>query len=321
VVAFLKDAASLIPRGAGRIVQGARWLWRNAAKPAIALLMLLAIGFVVMLLAFTGTNLKSDLEKARNDTSVACKDDKGAAAGPKAKRLARLQPNTSRPTMALQLDDKLSGGDDIFFQSRGRRVVARGGNLKKQVTARMLASLRKGNERLDATVDLAAGRGPTWDRVRLKVCIREKDPFTAGTYQGTVLIVGPTLAEFSYPVVVTSKWPAWVPLAILLLVVIAFMVFTWGASDPPGKTKASANVVYAVVALAAAGLTYWSVYVKNATWGEDPAAQVPALVAAALTGAVAAQQAAAKWLLGRSGAGAAASSGGKPAGEDEQTGK
>jgi hypothetical protein len=232
-----------------------------------------------------------------------CADVPGAPTPANTAGLAKIQPNPDRPAVALPVDDHTAGRDDIVFETNPREPVG----ARRDVTAVVLAFPRSEARRLDAQVTARAGPGPTADRVTLEVCVGRKGHFTAGTYEGTVLLYGPRVNEFAYPFAITSKWPWWVAAGLLLLVIVTYVGMSWRSDSPPGPTRAGGrtdavgNVIYAVVALFAAGLTYWSVYVKNATWGEDPAVQIPALVVGALTSVVAAQSGAKEWMKRRPG--------------------
>ena len=218
--------------------------------------------------------------------------------------LAKLVPNPDRPALALPLDDRRGDTDLIVFGTEPRKLVGRN---DLDVTAAFLAFPRREARRLKADVTVKARPAPTRDRVTLKICVQDKSRFAAGTYQGTVLLRGPNMTEFTYPVSITTKMTFWVPALLLAAVILAYLLLAWKSDSPPGRTRAStwnniiASLIYGAVAIAAAALTYWSVYVKNATWGEDPAVQIPALVVAALTSVIAAQEAAKQWINRRGG--------------------
>jgi hypothetical protein len=106
------------------------------------------------------------------------------------------------------------------------------------------------------------------DLAEASACISKKGDWEAGTYEGTVQVYGPRFTEFSYPLVVTSKWPVWVPLAIIVLVVF--------------------------LAVAAGAVTCFAQYDSADTWGDNPETQLAGLAVAVITAAAAGRAASMK---------------------------
>jgi hypothetical protein len=224
-------------------------------------------------------------------------DVKGPAARANARGLPKLIAVPGRSAFVLPIRDDQSRSDDITFATKPQREV---GRKDRDATAALLVYPRQGDDRFAGDVFVKAAPGPTSHHVTMVVCITGRgvfsDRFTAGTYSGTVVINGPRFSELTYPITITSKWPAVIPILTLTGVIILYVFGTWSSPSTPGpRATVRASIIYTVIAVAAAALTYWSAYVKNATWGEDPAAQIWALIVAAFTAALAGQQAAKRW--------------------------
>src|SRR4051812_21626887 len=147
---------------------------------------------------------------AASAAEARCNDDvRGPTAKANATKLAELQANSGNASFILPVGDARAGSDDVTFDTKPRTTI---GGADTAATAAILNFPRSGGERFPAAVRVRAKPGPTDHRITLAVCVTGKHRFTAGTYQGSILIYGPRLNETTYPVAITSKWPAWVPI-------------------------------------------------------------------------------------------------------------
>ena len=209
----------------------------------------------------------------------------GLPAGTAASR-AQLQANPDRPTFDVGLGRDSSTNDDITLPPRRARQL---GLSDRDVTAVLTGFPRKGSERFGGTVRVGAAPGATGRTVSIAACVKRTKTLGAGAYRGVVTVYGPRLEGFDYPIVVTEKWPAWIPIVILAGSILVFLVaaavsgsLTFGLE----RRQRIATALGVLLAVAAAALTYWNVYAKNDTWGDDPGAQMLALAVAAFTAAV-----------------------------------
>jgi hypothetical protein len=207
--------------------------------------------------------------------------------------LGELQANPERAALTLNLGGSKSDSDDVTLPTRDNASVARDPqNVDPlDVTTDIRDSPRKANDRLDGNVITSATPRRGGRSVNVELCMDSASTWQAGTYEGTVTIDGPRLQEFTYPIVIEKKWPWWTAFLVIVAVVIGYVLYAMGLGNAPAaKTKTGSirtKLVYLVVSVAGGLLVYWSVYVKNETWGENPAADIVALAAAALTGAIA----------------------------------
>jgi hypothetical protein len=206
--------------------------------------------------------------------------------------LAELQANADRPALTLDLAGLKSDSDDVTLATKGDASVASDPQKvdPNDATTDIRDSPRKANDRLDGNVVTSATTRRGNKSVRIDICVDSASTWQAGTYEGTVTIDGPRLQQFSYPIVIKKKWPWWTAFVVLVLVVLGYIAYAAGQGNAPAaKTKTGSirtKLVYFAVSAAGGLLVYWSVYVKNETWGENPAADIAALALAGVTGAI-----------------------------------
>jgi hypothetical protein len=205
-------------------------------------------------------------------------------------RLAELQANAARATFTVPLDSSRAAQDDITLPVKGNENV---GTSERDATAR-LEPPRRNNRRLRADVRVAAT--PTELGTGIVVCasISNKGRWEAGTYAGTVQIYGPRFSEFSYPLVVTTKWPVFIPVGIILVVLLFFAVLEIIRQE----TGTAGNVIYLIIALGAGALTYFGQYNAVDTWGDKPEIQLAGLAVAVVTAGATGRAAAKKFFGG-----------------------
>jgi hypothetical protein len=252
---------------------------------------------------------------------VTCDEESGKRPSSTAD-LAELQPDPGAAALSVALGANESvADDDVSLPSRDRRQI---GVLPGDASATYVNWPRFGSDRFAGNIKLAATPGPTGNTVRVGVCIEETKRFSAGRYEGTVQIYGPKFLEFSYPLVVTTKWPFYTAVAVLFVGIAVFMLvalltgsLTFGFEDK--KRKFLASALGLGIAVGAGVMTYWSSYVSNPTWGDDPAAQIPALAVAAVTAAIGGLAAAERLLRTKQAGDGATAVVGEPESPDEVT--
>lgn len=284
-----------------------RWIAR-AAWMLAALTVLTVV--VAVALEIDGDEAPSTGEAA---AAVPCKESPGGvprtkgakrAKGTKrAKRvkLATLQPSASRASVLLDLGYHDTRADDIFFAVKGRRVAStklrkgekpgvRRARRGRAVSAMVVDWPRTSSERLGAAVRVKATPNPLGNRVAVAVCVdRDGDRWSAGQYEGSISVYGTRLEEFTYPIVITSKWPPLIPILVLVAAILAFLLMAFATNSLTfnfESKKWPASLLGLAIAVGAAGLTYWGQYGKSPTWGDDPGAQITALALAGFTAAV-----------------------------------
>jgi len=228
-----------------------------------------------------------DVSVAHGQT-LPCKEaEKTQPAPEKAKNLIELQPNAARPTFDVELDYQTSGDDGISFTPKaGKRPGP-----EADVAAEFTDAPRFKGHRLKGDRFVAAHATNSGRSVVLGVCFQKIPKYAAGRYEGTVSVFGPKLADFTYAIVVTTKWPrwtAWVAILITILGSLIVAIITGALTGPSQRSdwKGWLRLSFAVVfALALAALPYWSVYASNETWGSTPPADLTALVTATFAAA------------------------------------
>lgn len=193
-----------------------------------------------------------------------------------------LQANKARPTFDVGLADKPDGNDNIFFSPKA------GERIDSQVAAELLGSPRAGKHRFHGQIFVAAHPSQSDRSAVVEACFEGVDHWYAGSYEGTIRVYGPQIADFSYALVVTTKWPPWVALLVIgATVIFSVLVLLLLPQVPNPALKRSAwrpwlgLFLGIVVGAVLAGLTYWTSYEANDTWGSDPQAQILALALAA----------------------------------------
>jgi hypothetical protein len=218
-----------------------------------------------------------------------CKNEpeKANAAPLGAKDLIQLQPNAARPTLDIALADKSGGTDKIsFLPKAGRRV-----GVGTRVAAELTDAPRTGSAPLGGDIFVRANGTASARRVEVAVCLANIPRFAAGRYLGTITIYGPDFADFNYALAITTKWPWWSAVTIIGVVLVAFAAIAL-ISDFSGSEKKKMTwsyggglVIGISIGLVLGALTYFTIYSKNATWGEDPGTQITALAIASFTAA------------------------------------
>ncbi|MGE5273985.1 MAG: hypothetical protein ACM3QU_09560 [Verrucomicrobiota bacterium] len=199
--------------------------------------------------------------------------------------LVELQSNAARPTFDIGLADKANGDDQITFSPKGGEHVGR----TTDVAAELTDYPRRSTHRLNGRIFVAAHPSKSGERVVVEACLENVRNWDAGQYKGTVAVYGPTVADFTYALVVTSKWPWWVAVGVIGATILfsAVLFFLLGTRPTAGFWKwLLASLLGLIVGGLLAALSYWSVYVTNDTWGEDPQAQIVALAMASFAATV-----------------------------------
>lgn len=209
-----------------------------------------------------------------------CADGAGRPPPANVTDLPELGPSLKHPTLTVPSGDSGTASGGVTLLVRGEERI---GQAKGEATAALIDKPSLKGRELAADLSLAATPIPTGSGVSVRACVSRKNRWEAGTYEGTLHVYGPALQEFSYALVVLSKWPAEVPLAILAAVVIGFLI----AEVRRTETGKHGDALYFAVAAGGALLTYFSQYWTSPTWGDDPYIQVSGLVSAAVAAAAA----------------------------------
>ncbi len=242
---------------------------------------LVTLGVGVMLLS---------AEPAVADT---CEKEKAGPSPAATSGLAELEANAERTSLTLDLGGSKSDSDDVTLPTRGDASVATDPQTADplDVTTDIRDSPRKANDRLEGNVVTSATPRRGSRTVQVELCLDSATTWQAGTYEGTVTIDGPRLQQFTYPILIKKKWPWWAALLVLVAVVVGYVIYAAGKGNAPAASTKTGSirtkVVYLVVSAVGGLIVYWSVYTKSETWGENPFADVVALAAAGLTGAIA----------------------------------
>jgi hypothetical protein len=273
----------------------------------------LAISAVVLMI---GLALAGQAAAQGTETIIpACKENEKETQPASTTNPIELQANKARPTFDVGLADKSDGDDNIFFSPKA------GERIDNRVAAELLGSPRAGRHRFHGLISVAAHPSQSGRSVVVEACFEDVNHWSAGSYEGTIRVYGPQIADFSYALVVTTKWPFWVALVVIgATLVFSVLVFLFLPQVPnpvlnpqvPSesterkelaeqkeltrrqkrrkKWKAKLKVSWRpwlglflgiVVAAVLAGLTYWTQYDANDTWGSDPQGQILALALAA----------------------------------------
>ena len=262
----------------------------------------LAISVVILV---TGLALAGQATAQGTETKVpACKENEKETQPASAANPIELQANKARPTFDVGLADKSEGNDSIFFSPKADDRI------DNQVAAELLGAPRAGKHRFHGLIFVAAHPSQSGRSAVVEACFEDVNHWYAGSYEGTFRVYGPRIADFNYALVVTTKWPPWVALFVIFAtVVFSVSVFLFlpkvpnptlnpqvpaleGGSKATGweRLKAKLKVSWRpwlglilgiVVAVVLAGLTYFTTYDANDTWGSDPQGQILALALAA----------------------------------------
>jgi hypothetical protein len=232
--------------------------------------------------------------------------------------LVELAPNANQPTFEVTLGDKKEVLDDEL--RLGRKGSIRLGAVST-VAADLIDPPRAGTKRLQGNIQLAAVVNQSQTRVVTYACVTSTSRWDAGRYEGSLLLYGPNLQDFTYAFVVTTKWPWWTAIGVLVVSALLFLLTAlWTGSLIYQSGGMRSNVIPTIVgvifSIFAVAPVYWSSYVNNATWGSDPGSQILGLGAAGLTAATAGLAAAHRLFGGRQETGAKPKPKPKPAGEN-----
>lgn len=255
----------------------------------------LAISAVVLV---TGLALAGQAGAQGAEPKVAlCKENEKETQPASAANPIELQANRARPTFDVGLADKSEGNDNIFFSPKA------GERIDNQVAAELLGAPRAGKHRIHGLIFVAAHPSQSGRSVVVEACFEDVNHWYAGSYESTIRVYGPQIADFSYALVVTTKWPPWVALVVIFATVVFSVLVLLLLPQVPNPTlnpqvpteqndgrKARWKARWRpwlglflgiVVGSVLAGLTYWTTYEANDTWGSDPQAQMLALALAA----------------------------------------
>lgn len=225
-----------------------------------------------------------------------CKEAENTQPAPEnAKNLIELAPNPARPTFDVELDYHSDGKDDISFPPRAGRRPGTDADVAAEITD---APRYKGHG-LKGDRFVAAHASKSGRSITLYVCFENVPKYAAGRWEGTVAIFGPKLSDFTYAIVVTTKWPRWTAWATILITIVGSLIVavSTGVLHSPTGWKGWLKIIFTLVlALVLGVLPYWSVYASNETWGSTPPSDLIALVSATF-GAVIGGFATAKRLL------------------------
>ena len=210
-----------------------------------------------------------------------CKEDEKKTQPASSTNPIELQANKARPTFDVGLADKSGGDDNIFFSPKvGERI-------DPQVAAELLGSPRAGRHRFHGALFIAAHPSQSGRSAVVEACFEDVNHWYAGSYEGTFRVYSPQIADFNYAIVVTTKWPPWVALIVIGATVIFSVLVLLLLPQVPNPALRVAwrpwlgLFLGIVVGAVLAGLTYWTTYEANDTWGSDPQAQILALALAA----------------------------------------
>lgn len=227
--------------------------------------------------------------QALADVTAACKE----TPGPTPQRnlsLRELQASTTKPTLTVAVKGRSERNGDVRLTVKDGKSV---GTTPRAASAEIIEKPMANNEELDATLSVAAAPTQRGRSVTVYLCATDVAR-QAGKFEGIVEVSGTRFKEFQYAVVVTQRYPLWIPVVILAVFFI-LVVVTELFRD---ATKIWSALPAAVVAGLFLVGTYYGQYHYNDTWGDNFFEQVIALITAA-TGAIAAARATATRLAAK----------------------
>jgi hypothetical protein len=243
-----------------------------------------------------------------------CTETAVRPSSPGAENLNDIAPSARRPTFDVAMADDSARQDQLNLPPKsGTRFSA-----PLDVSVDLIDTpTSEAAGRLDGNVKLAATVNASRTRVVTIACVEGVSPWDAGRYEGTILISGPRFADFTYPLVITARYPWWSAVLILgcaagVFFAIALVTGSLVYKNPQKDRKILGSLIGVGFALVAMAPVYWSSYVDNPTWGANIGSEFLALGVAGFTAATAGL-AAAHRLLG----GAQESSGLAPDKKDE----
>ena len=230
----------------------------------------------------TGLGLAGQAAAQGAEAKVAlCKENEKDTQPASGANPIELQVNKARPTFDVGLADKSEGNDNIFFSPKA------GERIDSHIAAELLGTPRAGKHPFHGLILLAAHPSQSARSAVVEACFENVNHWYAGSYEGTIRVYGPQITDFNYALVVTTKWPPWVALVVIFATVIfsvLVLLFLPQVPNPPLKADWRPWLglfLGIVVAVVLAGLTYFTTYDANDTWGSDPQGQIPALALAA----------------------------------------
>jgi hypothetical protein len=185
--------------------------------------------------------------------------------------------------LQVALADRSSATAEISFLPEGGRRLGQGAEIAAEAEPPLSGSVALGGDLSVAAHGTASGRSAVVD-----ICLEHVPRFAAGRYQGTIAVYGPKIADFSYALVVTAKWPWWSAVGLIALVIVvslAVAVVTNFLGLPTDWRAAVGSVIAGGLAIGLGLLTYWTIYAKSDTWGSDPGTELSALAIASFTAA------------------------------------
>jgi hypothetical protein len=165
-------------------------------QPGIARALLIGVAFAV--------GMASACVPPVSAATKPCKEIERTAPAPaNAKNLIELQANPRRPTFNVELDNDLGGDDSISFPPQSGRRPGR----TADVAAEFTDPPRYKDHPLEAKRFVAAHASKSGRSIVLYACFEDVPKWSAGRWEGTVALYGPKLHDFTYGVVITTKWP------------------------------------------------------------------------------------------------------------------
>jgi hypothetical protein len=227
-----------------------------------------------------------------------CAETAGPTPHGAAKRLRSLDPNSKHPNLMVKTDADSRAASSVVLPVKGSAHID---TSFQAVTANVLDVPSFKDREFGSRIALTAKPTATGRAAVVRACITKpgfgwsglwkRSFWDAGTYEGTVQVYGPRLAEFQYGLVITTKWHWIVPVTILFLVVVVFLA----AELMRPETALAGATIYLAVAIGGALLTYFTQYGSVDTWGDNPGVQIPGLAVAAITAAATGRAAAVKF--------------------------
>ena len=217
-----------------------------------------------------------------------CAEKDGASVPASVKNPRELQANAKRANLSVALDGFESADGTVTLPVKDGRKVAKGPR-DEAATAEIVDVPQRNQRDLDAEIDVSAVPGGGGTNVVVSACVTNSDAWQAGKFDGTIRVYGPRFTEFSYAMTVTQRWPYWLPLLILFMVLAAFGVFEARRAE----TGKRGTLLFLVIGIIGGGAAFLQ-YLSSDTWGDDWTKQIPALAGAAILAAAAARAAAKK---------------------------
>jgi hypothetical protein len=217
-----------------------------------------------------------------------CEEKAGPGLSVKSPR--ELTANPSKPTLTIPLKGKTDASRDVRLPVNGDKTV---GKTARAASAEIIEAPSLKDDPIDADVSVAAAPTQAGRSVTVYACVTNSDLLQAGKYEGLVEVTGTRIEPFSYAIVVTQRYPFWIPAGILAVLWLGILLAEVFRKKTPTGSKGN-FIVAALAAFLLAG-TYFGQYVYNDTWGDNLGEQITALLAAGGTAVAAARAAATKF--------------------------